>query len=271
MRKTVILLLLLIAPIMAQKAKDQENLKTTEARYSFGKYVLVIRHQDRTNLPTQEQLDAGIKPIWRSSFLEIWEKRKIINHLDFDDIWPLGWKAGIFLPMKQEAPRHFILTKYGDYDGRTIIITDKGKLFNLGGGKFRIFRNRYLVTPRALTDVDVKGEFSVFDLQRDMVLMTPTWRDLTKDTLQRSPSPGMTNSVEFFTYGPEFFVGVGMVEESWQVPGHIHFFFKLDLETGKLEDAEFDIKKHKQFVTDYSNIDLKHLAVEQHSLKSMPK
>jgi hypothetical protein len=265
MRRALILLLLLIAPISAQEPKDQENLRTTEVRYPFGKYEIVIRHLERIKFPTQEQIDAGIRPLWFSEFLELWERGKRIGKLDFEDIQPLGSKAGIFLPLKQVSPGHFILTKYGDYDGRTIIITDNGKLFNLGGGTYRIFRHRYLVTPRALPDIDEHGEFSVFDLKENKVLVTPAWRDLTKDSLLRSSSDWI-DTIRFYTAGSELFVKIGGIAENSQIQGYINLFFKIDLKTGKLEDAVFDRRKHKEFVIDYSNLDLDHSAIDQHSL-----
>jgi hypothetical protein len=264
MRKELILLLVLIAPISAQESKNQEDLKTIGVRYSFGKYEIVIKRLERTKFPTQEQIDAGIKPLWLSEFLELWEKGKCVDKLDFEDIQPLGSRAGIFLPLKQESPGHYILTKYGDYDGRTIVITDDGRLFNLGGGTYRIFRNRYLVTPRALPDIDEYGDFSIFDLTENKILVAPAWRDLTKNSLLRS-SPNWTDSIRFYTDGSGLFVKIGVIPENSQLPGYIELFFGIDLKTGKLENAVFDKKKHKEFVIDYSNLDLDHSAIDQHS------
>ncbi len=264
MRRALILLLLLIAPISAQEPKDQENLRTTEARYPFGKYEIVIRHLERIKFPTQEQIDAGIRPLWFSEFLELWERGKCIGKLDFADIQPLGSKAGIFLPLKQVSTGHFILTKYGDYDGRTIIITDDGRLLNLGGGTYRIFRHRYLVTPRALPDIDEHGDFSVFDLKENKILVAPAWREITKNSLLRS-SPNWTDSIRFYTAGSGLFVKIGVIPENSQLPGYINLFFKIDLKTGRLEDAVFDKMKHKEFVIDYSNLDLDKSAIDRHS------
>jgi hypothetical protein len=264
MKSALILLLLLIAPISAQEPKDQEDLRTTEVRYPFGKYEILISHLRRIKFPTQEQIDAGIRPLWLSEFLELWERGKRIGKLDFEDIQPLGSKAGIFLPLKQVSPGHFVLTKYGDYDGRTIIITDDGKLFNLGGGTCRIFRHRYLVTPRALPDLDEHGEFSVFDLKENKVLVTPAWRDLTKDSLLRS-SPGWIDTIRFYTAGSGLFVKIGGIAENSQIQGYINLFFRIDLKKGELEGAVFDKRKHKEFVIDHSNLDLDHSAIDQHS------
>jgi hypothetical protein len=264
MRKELILLLLLIAPISAQESINQEDLKTIGVRYPFGKYEIVIKRLERTKFPTQEQIDAGIKPLWLSEFLELWEKGKCIGKLDFEDIQPLGSRAGIFLPLKQESPGHFILTKYGDYDGRTIIITDDGRVFNLAGGTYRIFQNRYLVTPRALPDIDEHGDFSIFDLKENKIVAAPAWRDLTKDSQLRS-SPNWTDSIRFYTAGSGLFVKIGVIPKDPQLPGYINLFFRIDLKTGKLENAVIDKMKHKEFVIDYSNLDLDHSAIDRHS------
>jgi hypothetical protein len=269
-RKGLILLLVLIAPISAQGSKNQEDLKTIGVRYPFGKYEIVIKRLERTKFPTQEQIDAGIKPLWLSEFLELWERGQCVGKLDFEDIQPLGSRAGIFLPLKQESPGHYILTKYGDYDGRTIIITDDGKLFDLGGGTYRIFRRRYLVTPRALPDVDENGEFSVFDLKENMVLMTPKWNDLARDRRERS-TPNTWNTVKFYTNGPEIFAGIVPSDFSGRVLDGPSFFCRLDLETGKLMNAIYESGTHQEFVIDYSNIDLEHPAVYKDPSKFAPQ
>ena len=259
MRRALILLLLLIAPITGQEVPNQENLKTTEARYLFGNYEIAIRHQARINL-TRERFDARVKPIWCAAFLEILEKGKVIRNLSFEDIAPLGWKAGLFLPAKQESPKHFILMKYGDYDCRTIIITDEGELFNLGGGSYRIFQNRYLITPRELPDVGGRTEdFSIFDLLRNRVLITPSWDDLAKGTNQYPSRGGYINLIKFYTSGPELFAGIVLADgRSEQVLGHPSEFYRIHLATGKMIDAAFNSSINREFVIDYSNIDMNH-------------
>ena len=258
MRKAVLLLLLLIAPITGQEVLNQDNLKTTEARYLFGNYEIAIRHQVRINF-TRERSNARVKPIWCAAFLDILEKGKVIRNLYFEDIWPLGGKAGFFLPVKQESPKHFILMKYGDYDCRTIIITDEGELFNLGGGSYRIFQNRYLITPREMPDTDKKGEFSIFDLLFNRVLITPIWDDLAKGTNQYPARGGYINLIKFYTSGPELFAGIVLVDgRSLQVLGHPSEFYRIHLATGKMIDAAFNSSIHREFDIDYSNIDMNH-------------
>ena len=105
----------------------------------------------------------------------------------------------------------------------------------------------------------------VFDLKENKVLVTPAWRDLTKDSLLRS-SRDWIDTIRFYTAGSGLFVKIGGIAENSQIQGYINLFFKIDLKTGKLEDAVFDIRKHKDFVIDYSNLDLNHSAIDQYSL-----
>jgi hypothetical protein len=256
MRKVVLLLLFLIVPISGRETSDQVNLKTTEARYPFGKYEIIIKHQKRTQPLTQEQIDAGVRPIWCAAFLEILEKGKIIEKLNFEDIWPLGGDAGIFLPKEQASPKHFILAKYGSYDSRVLVITHEGKLFNLEGEYFRIFRHRYLVSVRSLADAT--WCIPIFDLENNRILETLNWEDLTKG-LSMTPSGKTAYMAKLYSSGSELFVGVVQVNiETWDVIDHTDYFYKINLETGKLIPSSFDEKKYPEFIIDWSNMDLSH-------------
>lgn len=259
MRKSIVIVLFLIAPIPAQVVSDQKDFTTTEVRFPFSKYEIAIRHQSRTKpITTQEQWDTKVGPTWCAAFLRILDNGTIIDRLDFPDINPLGWKAGLFLPVKQESPRHFIITKYGDYDCRTIIISDRGEMANLGGGSYRIFQQRYLISPRELPDTRSGGEFTIFDLLQNKVLMSVDWDDLCGNAdIQYSRS--VDYIIKFYTNGPGLFAGiVSVYTKDWQVLDHTKYFYQIDLSAGKLVKALFDKEHHQEFVIDHSNMDLSH-------------
>jgi hypothetical protein len=60
-----------------------------------------------------------------------------------------------------------IFTKHGDYDGRTIIINNKGKIFNIIGGENYVdVESNLLFT---IYECDISG-YAVFDLKSDLLL-----------------------------------------------------------------------------------------------------
>lgn len=256
MPRVILLPLLLISLIAGQDAVDQENHRTTEAHYRLGNYGIVIRQQKRLRI-TQKEINAHIMPNWCSVSVEINENGNNISKLDFNDIHGYGGRYGIYLPIKQESPKHFILIKYGDYDCRTIVITDGGELFNLGGGRYRIFLNRYLVSLRASPDVE-SATFIIFDLYTNTVLLSEVLDRTTKGLPELFLGSDMYD-FDFYTNGPEFFIGI--VVQLYYPSSHAitrtrtNSFYKIDLGTGAMTEAVFDPKKHKEFIIDYSNID----------------
>ncbi|MCX6567830.1 MAG: hypothetical protein NT147_02110 [Candidatus Aminicenantes bacterium] len=244
--------------IASQDPVDKKDLKTTEAHYRLGDYEIVIKQQKRLRNLTQKEVNTHILPTWCSASVEINENGKIRDKLDFKDIWPLGWRGGIHLPLKQESSKHFILTKYGDYDNRTMVITDGGELFDLGGGRYRIFLDRFLISPRELPDIR-SGTFTIFDLHTNRVLLSAEVLDLAIKGLPE-PTGGDMYDFNFYTNGKEFFAGIVVLvyysSSQTITRTRTDFFYRIDLGTGAMTEAVFDEKKHKEFIIDYSNIDL---------------
>lgn len=256
LKSVVLLPLLFLSLIAGQNSVSQKDFKITEALYKLGKYEIIIRHHKRLNLEEyfRQQQNTCVGPTFCSASIEIRKKGEIIDRVEFNDIWPLGWRYGIHLPLKQESAKHFILMKYGDYDNRTIVITDGGELFNLGGGRYRIFLDRFLVSPRALPDIR-SGTFSIFDLHTNRVLLSAEVLDLAIKGLLELPGEGEYD-FSFYTNGPEFFAGVVFYDySSFQTPTRTDYFFKIDLGTGAITEAVIDEKKRKEFIIDYSNVD----------------
>jgi hypothetical protein len=98
------------------------------------------------------------------AYIEIIKNNKTINSLGFPSIEPVGGDYG-FLVYSQLINNHLIISKYGDYDGRTIIINEKGKMFNTIGGYSYIDTLNGLLF--SIYSSDLSG-FSVFDLKSDV-------------------------------------------------------------------------------------------------------
>ena len=64
---------------------------------------------------------------------------------------------------------HFIFTKHGDYNGRTLIINQEGKVFNIiGGENYYDESSKWLFTSY---ESDLPG-FAIFDLNADSTVLT---------------------------------------------------------------------------------------------------
>jgi len=257
MQKVVILPLFFFGLIAGQEPVSQNEPKITEARFKLGQYEIVLL-QKKQRVLTQKDFKAHGTPTYCSASIEIRRKDEIIDGVKFSDIWPLGWHYGIHLPFIQESAKHFISVKYGDYDNRTFVITDGGELFDLGGGRYRIFLDRFLVSQRELPDVRESGTFTIFDLHMNKVLLSAEVLDLPIKGLLEDRSKGdIEYDFNFFTDGPEFFAGVVFYDfSSVRTPTRTNHFFKINLESGEITEAVFDEKKHKEFIIDFSNIDL---------------
>src|SRR5512138_3864181 len=84
MGKSIAYLLFLFVPIAAQEIPDQGNLRTTEARYTLGKYEIVIKHQRAKQAIAEQREDGSAILFWCAAHLEILSKGKVIDRLDFD-------------------------------------------------------------------------------------------------------------------------------------------------------------------------------------------
>ena len=256
MQKIVFLSFFFFSQLGGQGYIDQSDFKTTEALYKLGNYEIVIRQHKRLNLDEyfRQQQNTRVGPTFCSASIEIKKNNKIIEleRVAFDNIMGLGWRFGVFLPWKQESPKHFILVKCGDYDSRTIVVTYGGEIFNLKGGRYRIFLNRFLVSHPELPDVE-SGTITIFDLDKNKVLLSVETLDL--EGLSELLGADMYD-FNFYTSGPEFFTGIVVYDPSSQDSKRTNYFYKIDLGTGAMTEAVFDEKKHKEFVIDYLNIDL---------------
>ncbi len=101
------------------------------------------------------------------SWLTIKKNNKILSQIYYD-IEPVGGCSGLYTPSKQPCKDYFIISKFGDYKGETLIIDNLGKLTSLAGGEFSISKdNNYLFTS---FDSDISG-VTIYDLKIHKVVL----------------------------------------------------------------------------------------------------
>ena len=152
-----------IAAFLITTSLAQDNgLLCSEKLIQFYDNDIKIKQCKSTTRPTKP-------PHICSASITISRKNIIIKKFEYPDIDAVGWWYGVFLPKRQESKDHFILFKYGDYDSRTIIVSKNGKIFDFGGGAYKIIGGRYLITTHH--EDDVTG-FTFLDLAKNRVIIS---------------------------------------------------------------------------------------------------
>ncbi len=110
------------------------------------------------------------KPLTKSNFyctasIKIFKSNKLIDSLIVspDELEPVGSDYGLLI-YNELINDHIIVSKFGGYDGRTIIINNKGKMFNTTGGICCPDYKHGLLF--SIYNSDNHG-FSIFDLSKD--------------------------------------------------------------------------------------------------------
>jgi len=135
----------------------QKNLKKVESK-TQKKYFLGELKISLTQIKSDEYSCK--------SKIVISKNGKELDEIEFTSE-PVGGDYGISKGTKIDD--HFIFTKHGDYDGRTLIINQKGKIFNIiGGENYYDASSQWLFTNY---ESDLTG-FAIFDLNKDSTLLT---------------------------------------------------------------------------------------------------
>lgn len=71
------------------------------------------------------------------SWLTVRKGNKVLKQ-KFYEIEPVGGCSGLFLPSIQPLENYFIISKFGDYEGQTLLIDTIGNLIELTGGSFSV-------------------------------------------------------------------------------------------------------------------------------------
>jgi hypothetical protein len=102
-------------------------------------------------------------------WLTIKKGNTTVDKLFINDCEALGGCSGLYASNEQTRKDYFILSKFGDYDGRILIIDTSGKIKSFIGGHYYLSTdNKYLFSPFSS---DLSG-LTVYDLSKNQVLFT---------------------------------------------------------------------------------------------------
>jgi hypothetical protein len=157
------------------------------------------------------------------SFCRIWLTVKndttTIDRLFYNDCEAVGGCSGIYVSPDQTSKDYFILSKFGDYDGKIILVDSSGKINKYFGGHYYLSDDHnYLFSPY---NSDIPG-LTIFDLSKNQVLFTS---DSIEDYL-----------ADFYFYDNKFFA---TLSESLEKPGRTDIV-TYDIRTNRLIKSTVD-------------------------------
>ena len=142
-------------PVNTQTEKVvKENSTESQIVYEIGNVLVKL---------TQTKSDGST--FYCKSNLVSSSNNKIIDSISFTHE-PVGEYYGISIPVKIE--NHLVFTKHGDYDGRTILINERGKISNIIGGKNYYDSESNLLFTQYYSDL---SGFAVFNLKSDSLVL----------------------------------------------------------------------------------------------------
>jgi hypothetical protein len=106
------------------------------------------------------------EPLCRSWF-RLKQFGKVANQVYFDNIKPNITCAGIYIPEIQPRKDFFIASKFGDNDGKLIVINRLGEIKLLKGGQFYLTNDKRLIFTNHASE---ENGLTVFDLNTEKVL-----------------------------------------------------------------------------------------------------
>ena len=154
---------------------DNEQI-FTHSDYPPAKYLVkadTFKFNEYSIALTQAKLRDNTTYDSTAAFCRIWLSVKkgdtVIDNLFINDCEAVGGCSGIYVSDEQTRNDYFILSKFGDYDGRILIIDTSGKIKSCIGGSYYLSAdNTYLFSPY---NSDLSG-LTVYDLSKNQVLFS---------------------------------------------------------------------------------------------------
>ena len=167
--------------------------------------------------------------------LKIRKGNAVIDSLLIEGCDAVGGCSGIYVADEQPSKDYFVLSKFGDYDGRILIVDTSGSIQSFFGGHYFVSAdNRYLFSPYSS---DLPG-LTVLDLSKNQVLYT-------SDTLHTYPA-------DFYYSGSQYFATV--LDDSGVIDPTRVAFFNFDTNKFILSKVDHAYMKKAIKLKGHSNI-----------------
>ncbi|MTK53860.1 hypothetical protein [Paludibacter sp.] len=169
--------ILLVISLTTSFGQQQKQITFKKSDYPISRFTL---RTIASNFGQVKIITTTVSPKASSdsflcrSWLIIQKNDKILTR-KFYDIDPVGGCSGLFFPPTQLLDNYFILSKFGDYDGETLLVDKTGKLIVLAGGSFSISADKKYIF--SVWDSDLSG-ITIFDLTSGKTILS---RDIEGD------------------------------------------------------------------------------------------
>jgi hypothetical protein len=135
--------------------KSSKDYKETQIKKSINNIDVIITQY-------KSLIESPDIPYCRAE-IDILKNGIKIDSVNFSEIEAVGGHYGLLI-YNEKIKNHIVISKFGDYDGKTIIINEKGQKFiTIGGCIYVDIKNGLLFS---IYNSDLAG-FSVFDLNKD--------------------------------------------------------------------------------------------------------
>jgi len=145
-------------------------------------------------------------PLQCRAWVDVLKGEQLLKRFYYDDIEPVGFSFGAFVPQQQLAPDYFTVVKEGDYDGRLLLIDKDGGVVDLPGGFYFATDDKKFLVNEYASDV---YELTVFDLanhrialqSKDIPEIGRWYRDDSGYFFMESGRPGHTQRLDLENRG----------------------------------------------------------------------
>jgi hypothetical protein len=140
---------------------DPKEFHVSQSEFQNGSTLIRIIHAKKTSKKHSEP------PHICRAWIEIIKAKQTIFKKYFDDIDPVGFSYGLFIPDVQPPAPYFAVVKNGDYDGHLYLVNEDGKVDDLMGGFYFMTNDRrYLFSQYASDGTGLV----VFDLKAGRIV-----------------------------------------------------------------------------------------------------
>ena len=109
-------------------------------------------------------------PQYCRAWVDVLRGERLVKRFYYDNIEPVGFSFGAFVPKQQLAPDYFVVVKEGDYDGRLLLIDKQGSVVDLPGGFYFVTSDKKFLVSEHSSD---EPGLTVFDLASHRTVLQP--------------------------------------------------------------------------------------------------
>jgi hypothetical protein len=150
-------------------AKDYpaEKFRISKNEYALGE--ITVRVINVKNLGYVEHKDT---PHYCSAWVEVMKREQLVKRFYYEDIEPVGFSFGAFVPKLQPGSEFVAIVKEGDYDGRLLLVNREGETVDLPGGFYFVTADKKYIISEYASD-DSEPGLTVFDLTNQRIVLQP--------------------------------------------------------------------------------------------------